>query len=82
MASRVHISELPFFCTNAQLRQIFVPFGIVESAQVLRDAYGQSLGLGIVQMSCPEEVEHIFSAQQLFEIEGKHMNIWEPPEPR
>jgi len=82
MVSTVHISELPFFCTNAQLRQIFVPFGIVESVQVLRDAYGHSLGLGIVQMSCPEEVEHIFSAQQLFEIEGKHMNIWEPPEPR
>lgn len=36
------------------------------------------LGLGVVQMSCPEEVEHIFSAQQLFEVKGKHLVIWEP----
>lgn len=78
MATRIHISGLPFFCTNAQLRRIFVPFGVVESVEVLRDACGHSLGLGIVQMSCPEDVEHIFSAQQLFEIEGKHLDIWEP----
>jgi RNA recognition motif-containing protein len=78
MASRIHISGLPFSCTNAQLRRIFVPFGTVELAQVLKDAYGHSLGLGVVQMSCPEEVEHIFSAQQLFEVAGTHLNIWEP----
>ena len=79
MATRIHISGLPFIFTNTQLRQIFVPFGVVESAQVLRDACGHSLGLGVVQMSCPEEVERIFSAQQLFEVEGKHLDIWEPP---
>jgi len=78
MASRIHISGLPFVYTNVQLRMMFVPFGIVESAQLLRDAYGRSFG--VVQMSCPEEVEHIFSAQQLFEVEGKHLDIWEPPD--
>ena len=81
MASRIHINGLPFAFSNAQLRQIFVPFGTVELAQVLKDAYGHSLGLGVVQMSCPKEVEHIFSAQQLFEVECKHLDIWEPPNP-
>jgi RNA recognition motif-containing protein len=42
MASRVNISGLPFSFTNAQLRRIFVPFGTVELAQVLRDAYGRA----------------------------------------
>ena len=78
MASRIHISGLPFTCTNAQLRRIFVPFGTVELAQVLKDAHGHSLGLGVVQMSCPEEVEHIFNAQQLFKVAGTHLDIWEP----
>lgn len=81
MVSRIHINGLPFAFSNAQLRQIFVPFGTVELAQVLKDAYGHSLGLGVVQMSCPEEVEHIFSAQQLFKVEGEHLDIWEPPSP-
>jgi RNA recognition motif-containing protein len=81
MVSTIRINGLPFSFSNAQLLQIFVPFGTVESAQVVRDADGHSLGLGVVRMSCPEEVEHIFSAQQLFEVEGKHLDIWEPPDP-
>lgn len=78
MASTIHINGLPLSCTDVQLRRIFVPFGTVELAQILKDAYGHSLGRGIVQMSSPEEVEHIFGAQQLFEVEGKHLDIWEP----
>ena len=77
MASRINISGLPFSGTTTQLRRIFVPFGTVVWAQVLTDAYGHPLG--VVQMSCPEDVEHIFSAQQRFEINGKHLDIWEPP---
>jgi len=80
MASPIHISGLPFSFSDAQLRHIFVLFGTVELAQVLRDEFGHSLGLGVVQMSSPEEVEDIFGAQQLFEVEGKHLDIWEPPD--
>jgi RNA recognition motif-containing protein len=80
MASRIHINGLPVSFTNAQLRHIFVPFGTVEVAHVVKDACGHALGLGVVQMSCPKEVENIFSAQQLFEIAGKHLDIWEPPD--
>ncbi|HLZ32795.1 MAG TPA: RNA-binding protein [Nitrospira sp.] len=81
MASTIHINGLPSSFSNAQLRKIFVPFGTVESAQMLKDVSGHSLGLGVVKMSCPEEVEQIFSAQQLFQVEGKHLDIWEPPDP-
>lgn len=80
MTTRIHIGGLPAFCTDAHLRQTFVPFGTVLLAQVLRDPYGNSIGLGIVHMSCPEEVEKIFSAQQKFEIAGAHVDIWEPPD--
>ena len=80
MTTRIHINGLPFSCTDAELRQTFSPFGTVVLAQVLRDPSGHPLGLGVVQMSCPEEVEHIFSAQQLFEVEGKRLDIWEPPD--
>ena len=81
MASTIHINGLPASFTDLQLRRIFVPFGTVESAQGLRDACGHSLGLGVVKMSGPRELESIFSAQQLFEIESKHVDIWEPSVP-
>ncbi|SPP63110.1 RNA recognition motif domain-containing protein [Nitrospira lenta] len=78
MASQIYISGFPPSYTRSQLRQIFVPFGKVESVHVLRDARG--FFVGVVQMSSPDEVEHIFGAQQVFQVEGKHLDIWEPPE--
>ncbi len=81
MTTSIHISGLSFFSTDDQLRQTFAPFGTVMFAQVLRDPLGHSLGLGIVHMSRPEEVEKIFSAQQRFEVGGMHVDIWEPSDP-
>jgi hypothetical protein len=78
MESKIYVSAFPPSYTQRQLRQIFVPFGKVESVQVLRDARGYFVG--VVQMSSPDEVEHIFGAQQVFQVEGKHLDIWEPPE--
>ncbi|MDO9118301.1 MAG: RNA-binding protein [Nitrospira sp.] len=78
MTTNIHISGLSFFCTDDELRQAFAPFGRVVLAQVLRDAHGHSLGLGIVHMSRAQEVENIFNAQQHFEISGMRVDIWEP----
>lgn len=78
MTTNIHISGLSFFCTDEELRQAFVPFGRVLLAQVLRDAHGHSLGLGIVHMSRNQEVENVFNAQQHFEISGMRVDIWEP----
>lgn len=78
MTTNIHISGLSFFCTDKELRQMFSPFGRVVLAQVIRDAHGHSLGLGIVHMSRAQEVENIFNAQQHFEISGMRVDIWEP----
>lgn len=78
MTTNIHISGLSFFCTDEELRQTFAPFGRVVLAQVLRDAHGHSLGLGIVHMSCGQEVENVFNAQQHFEVSGMRVDIWEP----
>lgn len=78
MATQIHINGLPFFCTDADLRQTFAPFGTVVRAQVLRDPHGHSFGVGVVHMACPEEVENVFNAQQRFEVAGARVNIWQP----
>jgi RNA recognition motif-containing protein len=78
MAAKIYISGFPSSYTKSQLKQIFVPFGKVESVQVLRDTRGYFVR--VVQMSSPEDVEHIFGAQQVFQVEGKHLDIWEPAE--
>jgi RNA recognition motif-containing protein len=81
MSTKIHVSGLSYFCTDATLRQAFIPFGTVVLAQVLRDECGHSLGLGVVHMACSEDVERVFNLHQRFEVSGSRVDLWEPAEP-
>jgi RNA recognition motif-containing protein len=81
MSTHIHVSGLSYFCTDDKLRQAFTPFGTVVLAQVLRDEWGHSLGLGIVHMARPEDVERVFNEHQRFEVAGSRVDLWEPAEP-
>jgi len=81
MGTHVHVGGLSYFCTDDKLRQAFTPFGTVVLAQVLRDEWGHSLGLGIVHMACSEDVERVFNEHQRFEVAGSRVDLWEPAEP-
>jgi RNA recognition motif-containing protein len=81
MSTHIHVSGLSYFCTDDTLRQAFAPFGTVVLAQVLRDEWGHSLGLGIVHMACSEDVERVFNEHQRFDVSGSHVDLWEPAEP-
>ncbi|HWI68821.1 MAG TPA: RNA-binding protein [Nitrospiraceae bacterium] len=81
MGTRIHVSGLSYFCTDAKLRQAFTPFGVVVVAQVLRDECGHALGTGVVHMARSEDVERVFNEHQRFEISGSRVDLWEPEEP-
>ncbi len=81
MSTHIHVSGLSYFCTDDKLRQAFTPFGTVVLAQVLRDEWGHSLGLGIVHMARPEDVERVFNEHQRLEVTGSRVDLWEPAEP-
>lgn len=81
MSTRIHVSGLSYFCTDDKLRQVFIPFGTVVLAQVLRDEWGHSLGRGIIHMARSEDVERVFNEHQRFEISGSLVDLWEPAEP-
>jgi RNA recognition motif-containing protein len=81
MSTHIHVSGLSYFCTDEQLRQAFTPFGMVVHAQILRDEWGHSLGLGVVHMACSEDVERVFNEHQRFELSGSRVDLWEPAEP-
>ena len=81
MSTHIHVSGLSYFCTDQKLRLAFVPFGTVVLAQVLRDEYGHSLGVGVVHMARSEEVTRVFNADQRFEVSGSRVYLWEPADP-
>jgi RNA recognition motif-containing protein len=81
MSTHIHVSGLSYFCTDDTLRQAFIPFGTVVLAQVLRDEWGHSLGLGIVHMARSEDVERVFNEHKRFEVSGSRVDLWEPAKP-
>jgi len=81
MRTKIHVSGLSYFCTDDTLRQAFIPFGTVALAQILRDEHGHSLGLGIVHMSCSEDVDRVFNDHQRFDVAGSRVDLWEPADP-
>jgi hypothetical protein len=81
VSTHIHVSGLSYFCTDDTLRQAFTPLGTVVLAQVLRDEWGHSLGLGIIHMARSEDVERVFNEHQRFEVSGSRVDLWEPAEP-
>lgn len=81
MGTRIHVSGLSYFCTDATLRQAFTPFGVVVIAQVLRDECGHALGMGVIHMARSEDVERVFNEHQRLEVSGSRVDLWEPAEP-
>lgn len=51
----MHVSNLDFKVQDEELKQLFVPFGDVASAKVIRDKVtGRSRGFGFVEMQSEE----------------------------
>jgi len=49
---KVYVGNLPWSVTDLELQKLFLPFGDVESAQVITDREsGRSRGFGFVEMA-------------------------------
>jgi len=66
----IYVGNLPWSCNDDDLRELFQPFGEVESARVVLDREtGRSRGFGFVQMPKAEE-----AAQAIQGLNGQDMN--------
>ncbi|MCU0936302.1 MAG: RNA-binding protein [Gammaproteobacteria bacterium] len=67
MAMKLYVGNLSYDVTDAELTEVFSPFGVVESARVVTDRFtGQSKGFGFVEMSTRSEGE-----KAIRELNGK-----------
>ncbi len=58
MKKSLFVAGLDFAITNENLKEIFSPYGTVETAKVVTDKFsGQSRGFGFVDMSNQEEAQ-------------------------
>ena len=70
---KVYVGNLPWSVTDMDLRDLFNPFGSVDSAQVVTDRdSGRSRGFGFVEMAAEQAAQaiaklngHTIEARQL-----------------
>lgn len=58
MGKRLYVGSLPFETNDAQLQEVFAPFGQVVSSKVIVDKFsGKSKGFGFVEMGTDAEAQ-------------------------
>ena len=56
------LDGLPTWMTSTQVAELCAPYGSVQSARVVYDAYGASMNYGFVQMATLEAAEGVVQA--------------------
>jgi RNA recognition motif-containing protein len=78
MNKKLFVGNLPFAIDSEKLRELFTPFGAVESANVIVDKVsGRSKGFGFVEMATVEEAQAAVSALNDSEMEGRKVAVSE-----
>ncbi len=78
--NKLHVTSLPPNTTNKDLRQVFERVGPVLHAKVVNDLNGNCI-VGVVEMSCAEDVEEILTSNDRISIGGRRPNVWKVDEP-
>jgi RNA recognition motif-containing protein len=72
----IYVGNLSFAATEEDLRQLFEPFGTVESAKIVQDKYsGRSRGFGFVEMPSADEAQAAISGLNGKEVKGRALNV-------
>lgn len=72
MSGDVYVGNLPFFITEAQIKEHFKPAGQVHSVQLMTDRKGRSRCFGFVTVENPEEAISLLDQK---ELHGRRLRV-------
>jgi RNA recognition motif-containing protein len=81
----IFVGNLAFSTTDHDIRQLFEPYGVVDTINIITDRYtGQSRGFGFVEMSDSAAAKAAIQGLQGKALAGRTLNVNEakPREPR
>ena len=81
----IFVGNLAFTTTDHDLRQLFEPYGDVDTINIITDRYtGQSRGFGFIEMPNSAAAKAAIQGLQGKELGGRTLNVNEakPREPR
>lgn len=74
----IYVSNLSFRLQDDDLREMFEPYGEVESARVIKDRdTGRSRGFGFVEMPNGDEANEAMSALNQKDVDGRSISVAE-----
>ncbi len=85
MAVNLYVGNLPYRIDEDSLRQLFTPYGVVETSKVIKDRQtGRSKGFGFIEMASQPEAEAAIKALNETPVDGRNIkvNFAKPKEPR
>lgn len=85
MNKKLYVGSLPYSVTEDELRELFAPFGTIESIRIISDKYtGQSKGFGFVEMATEEDAQKAIEGANGKEMGGRALVVNEarPEQPR
>jgi cold-inducible RNA-binding protein len=76
MGRRLYVGNLPYKCTDDELRELFSEAGAVASVQVLRDGVtGRARGFGFVEMATDEAAQKAIADFHQHEMQGRALVV-------
>lgn len=85
MSKKIFVGGLAFSTNEDELRNLFAPFGQINSVQIVTDRYtGKSRGFGFVEMNSDEEAAKAIESLNGTELAGRTLTVNEarPPQRR
>lgn len=85
MAKKLYVGSLPYSVDETQLRELFEPYGALESVRIINDRMtGRSKGFGFVEFDNPESASEAIAQVNGKEVEGRSLVVNEarPQAPR
>ncbi len=78
MRPELYVGALPYSVSEAQLQEIFLAHGTVESSRVIKGRFtGQSRGFGFVEMSSQAEAGNAIDALNNTQVQGRTIVVRE-----
>jgi RNA recognition motif-containing protein len=76
MGKKLYVGNLNYATTDSDLEQMFAPYGVVQTVQVIMDRdTGRSKGFGFVEMNSDQEAQAAIAAMNGKEIEGRTLTV-------
>ena len=74
----IYVTNLTYTTTEEELRQLFEPYGIVESARIITDRdTGRSRGFGFVEMPDAAEAQEAIDGLHGTSVGGRTLTVTE-----